>query len=168
MDLHQIIAVLSRIAFASASLALMALSFALVIYGASEVILASDWVAAGDALLIAIGYVVIAMAVFDVAKYFIEEEVIRGREMRSPAEARRSLTKFISTIAIAVFIEGVVIVFRVSKQDIEMIVYPTALLFTAIVIVVGLGVYQRLSSAVEGKVEQRDRRAKAKDARNDA
>src|SRR6185295_13414429 len=103
---------------------------------------------------------------FDVAKYFVEEEVIRGREMRSPAEARRSLTKFISTIAIAVFIEGVVIVFRVSKQDIESILYPTALLFTAIVIVVGLGVYQRLSSSVEDKVEQRDRKAKAKDARD--
>jgi hypothetical protein len=167
MDLHQIMGVLSRIAFASASVALMALSFALVIYGASEVILAPSWVAAGEALLIAIGYVVIAVAVFDVAKYFVEEEVIRGREMRTPGEARRSLTKFISTIAIAVFIEGVVIVFRVSKQDIELILYPTALLFTAIVIVVGLGVYQRLSSTVEDKVEQRDRRAKAKDAKDD-
>jgi hypothetical protein len=163
MDLHQMIAVLSRIAFASASLALMALSFALVIYGASEVILATSWVAAGDALLIGIGYVVIAVAVFDVAKYFVEEEVIRGREMRTPGEARRSLTKFISTIAIAVFIEGLVIVFRASKQDIEMLLYPTALLLTAIIIVVGLGAYQRLSSAVEEKVEQRDRKAKARD-----
>ena len=67
-------------------------------------------------MLSAIGYVVIAMAVFDVAKYFIEEEVIRGREMRDAAEARRSLTKFVSTIAIAVFIEGLVIVFQASKE----------------------------------------------------
>ena len=64
------------------------------------------WLEAGDALLTAIGYVVIAMAVFDLAKYFVEEEVIRAREMRNPGEARRSLTKFISTISIAVFIEG--------------------------------------------------------------
>jgi len=59
---------------------------------------------------------VIAIAVFDFAKYFIEEEVIRGREMRLMSEARRSLTKFISTISIAVFIEGLVLVFQVSKQ----------------------------------------------------
>jgi hypothetical protein len=155
--------ILSRIAFASASLVLMVMSFALVIYGIAEVILSASWADAGNTLLIGIGYVVIAMAVFDVAKYFVEEEVIRGREMRSPAEARRSLTKFISTISIAVFIEGVVIVFQASKQDVSLMLYPIALLFTAIVIVVGLGVFQRLSTEVEVQVEQRDRKAQAKD-----
>ena len=107
----------------------------------------------GGALLAAIGYVVIAMAVFDLAKYFIEEEVIRGREMRDAAEARRSLTKFVSTIAIAVFIEGLVIVFQASKDDLPKMLYPTALLLTAIVIVIGLGIYQQLSAEVENKVE---------------
>jgi hypothetical protein len=155
--------VLSRIAFASASLVLMAMSFALVVYGVSDVILSATWADAGNTLLIGIGYVVIAMAVFDVAKYFVEEEVIRGREMRSPAEARRSLTKFISTISIAVFIEGVVIAFHASKQDVSLMIYPIALLFTAIITVVGLGAYQRLSLAVEEKVEQRDRKAESKD-----
>ena len=162
MDLTHVIATLSRIAFASASLVLMAMSFALVIYGASEVILSTTWIDAGDALLTGIGYVVIAVAVFDLAKYFIEEEVIRAREMRSPGEARRSLTKFISTICIAVFIEGVVIAFHVSKQDVSLMLYPTALLLSAIIIVVGLGAFQKLSSSVEEKVEQRDRKAQAR------
>jgi hypothetical protein len=162
MDLTHVIATLSRIAFASASLVLMAMSFALVIYGASEVILSATWIDAGDALLTGIGYVVIAVAVFDLAKYFIEEEVIRAREMRSPGEARRSLTKFISTICIAVFIEGVVIAFHVSKQDVSLMLYPTALLLSAIIIVVGLGAFQKLSSSVEEKVEQRDRKAQAR------
>jgi hypothetical protein len=111
------------------------------------------------ALLAAIGYVVIAMAVFDVAKYFVEEEVIRGREMRNAGEARRSLTKFISTISIAVFIEGLVLVFRVSRQNVADLLYPTALLFTAIIIVIGLGIYQRLSADVEQKVENKAKRS---------
>ena len=100
--------ILSRIAFAAASLVLIALSLALVVNGAMTVIvgISVSWADASDALLSAIGYVVISIAVFDVAKYFIEEEVIRGREMRLTSEARRSLTKFISTISIAVFIEG--------------------------------------------------------------
>ncbi len=151
---------LSRIAFGTASLVLMAMSLTLVVYGIIEVAVAagSSWRAASDALLAAIGYVVISLAVFDVAKYFIEEEVIRGRELRLPSEARCSLTKFISTISIAVFIEGLVTVFRVSKQDIEQMLYPTALLLTAILIVVGLGVFQRLSASVEREVEAKDKK----------
>ena len=108
-------------------------------------------------MLSAIGYVVIAMAVFDVAKYFVEEEVNRGREMRAASEARLSLTKFVSTIAIAVFIEGLVIVFQASKQSLPEMVYPTALLLTAILIVIGLGIYQRLSADVEEKVGEQDK-----------
>ena len=151
---------LSRFAFATASLALMAMSLALVIYGVGEVIAAaaSSWRAVSDALLAAIGYVVISLAVFDVAKYFIEEEVIRAREMGIASEARRSLTKFIATISIAVFIEGLVTVFRASKEDVERMLYPTALLLTAILIVVGLGVYQRLSAQVERQVDAKDKK----------
>jgi ABC-type antimicrobial peptide transport system permease subunit len=150
---------LSRIAFAAASLVLIALSLALVVNGALTVIagVSTSWADASDALLSAIGYVVISIAVFDVAKYFIEEEVIRGREMRLTSEARRSLTKFISTISIAVFIEALVMVFRVSKDDIERLLYPTALLLTAIAIVVGLGLYQRMSAEVEQRVESKDK-----------
>jgi Ni,Fe-hydrogenase I cytochrome b subunit len=151
--------ILSRIAFGAASLVLMALSLALVVNGALTVIagITSSWAGASDALLSAIGYVVISIAVFDVAKYFIEEEVIRGRELRIVSEARRSLTKFISTISIAVFIEALVTVFRGSKNEVDKLLYPTALLLTAIMIVVGLGLYQRLSAEVEQKVEAKDK-----------
>jgi hypothetical protein len=119
---------------------------------------ATSWQDAGGVLLSAIGYVVIAMAVFDVAKYFVEEEVIRGRELREAGEARRSLTKFVSTIAIAVFIEGLVIVFQASKDDLPAMLYPTALLLTATLIVVGLGAFQRLSIEVEDKTDKRKSR----------
>jgi len=161
MDPRSIIEALSRLAFASASLVLMAMSFGLVIYGGVEVAvgIGTSREDGSTALLAAIGYVVIAMAVFDVAKYFVEEEVIRGREMRNAGEARRSLTKFISTISIAVFIEGLVLVFRVSRQNVADLLYPTALLFTAIIIVIGLGIYQRLSADVEQKVENKGKRS---------
>src|ERR1044072_6992756 len=115
------------------------------------------WAEAGTGLLESVGYVVIAVAVFDVAKYFVEEEVIRGREMRLASEARRSLTKFISTIAIAVFIEALVMVFRQGGQDIALILYPAAILVTGVLIILGLGVYQRLSADVESRVDAKDR-----------
>ena len=162
MDAEKIMEGLSRFAFATASLVLMALSFALVIYGVIEVVSVgiSSWKDAGGTVLAAIGYVVIAMAVFDLAKYFIEEEVIRGRELREAAEARRSLTKFVSTIAIAVFIEGLVITFQASKDDLPSMLYPTALLLTAILIVVGLGVFQRLSAEVESKLDSSPKKSR--------
>src|SRR5260370_4059682 len=127
----------SRGVFGIASAVLMLIALALSFYSATLIVgaLRAEWGEAGPALLGAIGYVVIAMAVFDVAKYFIEEEVIRGREMRNAAEARRSLTKFISTISIAVFIEGLVIVFPVSPNKVAEMTYPTSLLLTAIVVV---------------------------------
>jgi hypothetical protein len=159
MKFERIMEFISRVAFASASLVLMAMSFALVVYGVVEIVATglASWKDAGSAILSAIGYVVIAMAVFDVAKYFVEEEVIRGREMRAASEARRSMTKFVSTIAIAVFIEGLVIVFQASKDDLPKMLYPTALLLTAVLIVIGLGIYQRLSAEVEKIVEPEEK-----------
>lgn len=113
--------------------------------------------------LTGIGYVVVAIAVFDVAKYLIEEEVVRGREMRAAAEARRSLTRFISTIAIAVFLEALVTVFRVSQGQVTELLYPTALLIAAILLVLGLGIYQRLSATVEMQVGRSEGGSKALD-----
>ena len=113
----------------------------------------------GLSALSGIGYVVVSIAVFDVAKYLIEEEVVRGRELRVASEARRSLTRFISTIAIAIFLEALVTVFRVSQDSVDELLYPTALLIAAILLVLGLGVYQRLSVTVERR-EESDGKAK--------
>jgi hypothetical protein len=115
--------------------------------------------------LTGIGYVVVAIAVFDVAKYLVEEEVVRAREMRAAGETRRSLTRFIATIAIAVFLEALVTVFRVSQENVTELIYPTMLFFAAILLVVGLGVYQRLSAEVEVQVGHRDRAEEGKKAK---
>jgi hypothetical protein len=131
--------------------------FAIVLAGSAV----SDFVMAawarqhvGMSALSGIGYVVVSIAVFDVAKYLIEEEVVRGRELRVASEARRSLTRFISTIAIAVFLEALVVIFRVAQEDVTNLGYPTFLLIAAILLVLGLGVYQRLSVTVEKQVEK--------------
>ena len=149
---------LSRATFAVASVTLMLLALALVGFGAFELVsaLSQDWHEGGNAILTAIGYVVIALTVFDVAKYFVEEEVLCNRSLVTTSDVRRSLTKVISTIAIAVFIEGLVIVFQVSKHDVDKMPYPTALLATAILIVLGLGAYQRLNVEVERQVDRKD------------
>jgi len=134
--------------------------FALVLAGSAV----SDFIMAawarehvGLSALSGIGYVVVSIAVFDVAKYLFEEEVVRGRELRVLSEARRSLTRFISTIAIAVFLEALVTIFRVSQESVDELLYPTALLLSAIILVLGLGIFQRLSVTVERQVNDGDK-----------
>lgn len=109
-----------------------------------------------EAALGGIGYLVVAVATFEIARYLTEEEVVRGREIQLASEARRSLTRLVSTVAVAIFLEALVIVFHVGKENVPQLIYPTFLLLAAIVIVVGLGVYQRLSASVEEQVERRD------------
>lgn len=145
----------SRTLFVVVSLVLMALALALIAYNVwhlQAVFTDGQDVAAG--LLSAVGYVVVAIAVFDVAKYLLEEEVLRGRELRDAAEARRSLTKFVSTIAIAVLLEGLVLVFQVSKKQVSDMLYPTLLLAVGMLMIVGLGVFQRLSVRAEGDKQE--------------
>lgn len=102
-----------------------------------------------SAMLDAVGITVLALAVIDVSKYLVEEEVMRGHELRAPGEARARLTKFLTLISIAVSLEGLVFVFSAGKARPEALVYPAALLITAVVIVLGLGLYQWLSARTE-------------------
>lgn len=102
-----------------------------------------------SALLDAIGLIVIAMAVYDVSKFLLEEEVFRDRELGSPTEARETLTKFLVIISIAVSLEALVFIFDAAKKDITMLLYPTLLLLASVALVVGLGIYQKLSREVE-------------------
>lgn len=97
------------------------------------------------ALLNAIGLIVIGMAVFDVSKFLLEEEVFNSSGVKSPSKQRGTLLKFLVIIAIAVSLEALVFVFDAGKKDITTLLYPTFLLVAAVLVVVGLGVYQKLT-----------------------
>lgn len=97
------------------------------------------------ALLNSIGLIVIGMAVFDVSKFMLEEEVLSSSATKSPAKQREALLKFFVIIAIAISLESLVFVFDAGTKDITTLIYPTLLLISAILVVVGLGVYQRLT-----------------------
>jgi hypothetical protein len=146
---------LTRAMFCAVSIALMIVAIGLIVYAGMQQVSAfsAPEQDMGRALLDAVGYMVIAVAIFEVAKYILEEEVIDPTQMRNAGQARRSITKFVSTLSIAVFLEALVAVFQTSKgTDMSMMLYPTLLLFSGVAMVVGLGVYQRLSTAAEGEV----------------
>lgn len=164
---------LSRAVFAGASLLLLLSAMALIGFGVGDAIqsIRSPEQSGADAVLDVLGYVIVAIAVFDVAKYIFEDEVRRGNDKRSAAEARRSLTKFLSTIVIALFLEALVVVFKTARADVSQLIYPTALLLASVLVLVGLGAFQRFSATVEEKVgdddEAEERKEKAR-RRSDA
>ena len=141
---------LSRVVFGAIATILFLL--ALVLAGVAVVQFGRAAFFGGDvaeAALSGIGYVVVSVATFEIARYLTEEEVVRGRETRLAAEARRSLVRLVSTVAVAVFLEALVIVFHAGKDNVPQLVYPALLLIVAILIVLGLGVYQRLSAGID-------------------
>jgi hypothetical protein len=157
----------SRLWFGLVGGILILLASALVIAGIYQVAM-SLWRAGqllNQSLLTAIGYVVIAIAVFDVAKYLLEEEVVRERELRHVGEVRRSLTRFTSTILIAVFLEAIVLIFKMAEDDIALTIYPTLLLFAGVAMLVGLGIFQRMSVHAERATGEHEEEGKARDGR---
>jgi hypothetical protein len=152
MRIYQLLA---RAVFCAVSIVLMLVAIGLIVFAGMQQVTAFQAPEhdIGRALLDSVGYMVIAIAIFEVAKYILEEEVIDPTQMRNAGQARRSITKFVSTISIAVFLEALVAVFQTSKgTDLTMMLYPTLLLFSGVTMVIGLGVYQRLSTAAEGEV----------------
>lgn len=145
---------LTRAVFGLLSLMLALIGAGLVVYAALQLARAAAGPegALGPALLEAVGYAVIAVAVFDVAKYVLDEDTLRSRELRHAGEARRSLTRFLSTITIAVFLEALVALFEATKENFAMMIYPTILLIAGVVLIVGLGAYVRLSVAAEKEI----------------
>lgn len=100
-------------------------------------------------LLEAVSSLVISVAILDLAKHVMEEEVLRSRELRNSSEAREAVTNFMVIIALVVAIEGIVLVFELGNSRPELLLYPILLLGMSVIIVVGLGVFQRLSLQVE-------------------
>ena len=149
MRLFQLI---SRTVLAAMAVALICVAAGLIVYAGMQLVAAFSAADQdlGRALLDSVGYIVIAVAVFEVAKYIIEEEVIDPAEMRYTGEARRSITKFVSTISIAVFLEALLAVFETTRgNDLQQMLYPTLLLFAGVALIIGLGIYQRLSVSAE-------------------
>lgn len=106
-------------------------------------------------ILQSIGAIVISIAIVDVAKYMFEEEICRSKELRSPEEARKTLTKIFVIISIAVSLEGLVYIFKAGTKDVSLLPYPASLILVSVLAMIGLGLYQKLSIKTEKEVDEK-------------
>jgi uncharacterized BrkB/YihY/UPF0761 family membrane protein len=102
-----------------------------------------------------IGLVVLAVAVLDLATTIFREIILRALEKRHPSQIRRSLTRFGTIIVIATLIEGFIMIFRFSKAgQIHLLPYAALILAGAIMLMIGLGVYLKITIPVERLIEK--------------
>jgi len=100
-------------------------------------------------LLDEVALIVFAFAVIDVSKYLVLEEVLRPAKDAKPRKAQQALRKLVVIIFTALSLEGLVLTIEMAKTDVQMMVYSSTLIFVATLYLIGLGVYQWLSSKAE-------------------
>ncbi len=101
-------------------------------------------------LLDEVALVVFSIAVIDVAKFLMVEEVLKDKEHRDHDEMRKTLTEFGIIIATALSLEGLVLTIETAKTDVTKMLYPMSLLVTAILFIIAIAIYQKLNKSVDG------------------
>ncbi len=149
----EMMSLFSRVLYIAISIALLCASIALIgvaIYRAANGFWTGD--GALETMLDGIGLIIIAVAVADVGKFLYEEEVVSDRELRRPSEARGSLTKFMTIMIVALSLESLVLIAKTSRETMGNIVYPALLMSIAVLALVGLGLFQRLSQSTTASI----------------
>jgi hypothetical protein len=101
-----------------------------------------------------IGLVALAVAVLDLATTIFREITLREIDKRYPSQVRRSLTRFMTIIIIAILIEGFITIFRFIKAgQIHLLPYSGLILAGATFLIIGLGVYLKITIPVERMLE---------------
>ncbi|MCL5284279.1 MAG: PDC sensor domain-containing protein [Nitrospirae bacterium] len=91
----------------------------------------------------------LALAIFDLSKTIFEEEVLLRKDVKRHSATRRTLTRFIASILIAISIEALMLVFKFAIQDPSHLNEAGWLVFSVVGLLVGLGVYVYLGARAE-------------------
>jgi hypothetical protein len=96
-------------------------------------------------------YLTLALAIFDLGKTTLEEEVLLYKDILRHSSTRRTITRFIAVIIIAVSIEALLMIFKFAlKGDGEHIIEAVWIIISVALLLVSLGIYVYLGSKAEG------------------
>jgi len=107
----------------------------------------------GDALHLkpfgVIVYLTLALAIFDLGKTILEEEVLMHKDIFRHSSTRRTITRFVAAILIAVSIEALLMMFRAALGQGQGMAPAVWMMLTAVGLLVGLGLYVFLGARAE-------------------
>jgi len=94
-------------------------------------------------------FLTLALAVFDLGKTILEEEILMHKDIFRHSSTRRTITRFIAAILIAVSIEALLMMFRAALGNGEGMSAAVLMMLTAVGLLVGLGIYVFLGARAE-------------------
>ena len=94
-------------------------------------------------------FLTLGLAVFDLGKTILEEEVLMHKDVYRHSSTRRTITRFMAAILIAVSIEGLLLMFKSAVGDGERVLDGVWMMATAVGLLVGLGLYVYLGARAE-------------------
>ena len=94
-------------------------------------------------------FLTLALAIFDLGKTILEEEVLMHKDIFRHSSTRRTITRFIAAILIAVSIEALLLMFKAALGVNGDIISAVAMMLTAVGLLVGLGIYVYLGARAE-------------------
>lgn len=84
--------------------------------------------------------ITLALAIFDLAKTVIEEEVL-GRNRKEKSGIQKTMVRFLGSIIIALAIEALMLVFKLVTGDLSQMIYAIYLIIGVSVLLTGLSIY---------------------------
>jgi len=111
----------------------------------------------------AIIFFTLALSIFDLAKTVLEEEVLMHKDIFRHSSTRRTITRFISAILIAVSIEALLLMFKSTLGDGKHLIEAVWMMLAAVGLLAGLGFYVYMGAKAETlltKSKQEERKAK--------
>jgi hypothetical protein len=94
-------------------------------------------------------FLTLSLAIFDLAKTILEEEVLTHKDIFRHSATRRTITRFIAAILIAVSIESLLLMFKAALGEGDGILAAVAMMATVAALLIALGVYVYLGSRAE-------------------
>jgi hypothetical protein len=94
-------------------------------------------------------FLTLGLAIFDLGKTVLEEEVLAHKDIFRHSSTRRTITRFIAAILIAVSIEALLLMFKAVLGNGEHLMAAVFMMFTAIGLLIGLGIYVFLGARAE-------------------
>ena len=86
-------------------------------------------------------FITLALAIFDLGKTILEEEVLMRKDILRHSSTRRTITRFIAAILIAVSIEALMLMFKGALNNGAEAIQGVWMMLTSVGLLVGLGIY---------------------------
>lgn len=100
-------------------------------------------------------FLTLALAIFDLGKTTLEEEVLMHKDIFRHSSTRRTITRFVAAILIAVSIEALLLMFKAALGDGEILLSAVFMMIAAVGLLIGLGIYVYLGAKAEALLSKK-------------